>query len=158
VTASDLRVFLRTALPDYMIPAQFVLLDGLPRNPHGKVDPARLGELTDIAREGGETYIAPRDDYEQRLAEIWGAVLQLEKVGVRTDFFTLGGHSVLVIQAISRIREEFGVEVPIRTFFDSSAIEDLAIAIRNMRERDPLPAPTAIPRLARIARQKTADS
>jgi aspartate racemase len=158
VTASDLRVFLRSALPDYMIPAQFVLLDGLPRNPHGKVDPARLGELTDIAREGGEAYIAPRDDYEQRLAEIWGAVLQLEKVGVRTDFFTLGGHSLLVIQAISRIREEFGVEVPIRTFFDSPAIEDLAIAIRNMRERDPLPAPTAIPRLARIARQKTADS
>ena len=153
--ALELRAVLRSALPEYMIPARFVILDSLPRNRHGKVDPARLGELADFGGDGGETYIAPRNDGEQRLVEIWRAVLQLEKVGVRSDFFTLGGHSLLVIQVIARIREEFAVEVPIRTFFNSPVIEDLAIAIQKIREREPGAAPQSIPRLARIARQRT---
>ena len=82
VTASQLRTFLRSALPEYMIPARFVILDDLPRNPHGKVDTARLAELTHSDGEVGETYIPARNDSEQRLTEIWRSVLQLEKVGV----------------------------------------------------------------------------
>jgi acyl carrier protein len=153
VTAGELHAFLRSVLPDYMIPAQFMVLAAFPRSPHGKVDLALLSEQNAFAEEKGETYIPPRDAREQRLAEIWCAVLHLERVGVRSSFFALGGHSLLVMQVIARIRDAFAVDVSFRTFFDSPIIEDLAKAIQEIRERNPNSAPAAIPRLTRVARR-----
>ena len=153
VTAAELHAFLRSVLPDYMIPAQFMVLAAFPRSPHGKVDLALLSEQNAFAEEKGETYISPRDASEQRLAEIWCAVLHLERVSVRSSFFALGGHSLLVMQVIARIRDAFAVDVSFRTFFDSPIIEDLAKAIHEIRERNPNSAPAAIPRLTRVARR-----
>jgi amino acid adenylation domain-containing protein len=153
--AADLRSFLRSALPDYMIPAQFVFVASLPRTMHGKIDLAALPSAPDDSV--GEDYLAPRNIDEQQLAEVWKDVLRVENPGVRTTFFALGGHSLLIIQAISRIREVYGVELPIRSFFESPTIEELAPVFGKLRQQDTPPSSKPIPRVNRNWRRSTAD-
>jgi amino acid adenylation domain-containing protein len=121
-----LRASLGERLPEYMVPAAFVVLDGLPLTPNGKVDRAAL-PAPDPGRGGGAgEYAAPRTPTEELLAAAWAAALGLERVGVRDDFFALGGHSLLAMQVVARVRETLGVELPVRALFEARTVATLA--------------------------------
>jgi len=121
----DLRRFLKEKLPDYMVPAAFVQMDSLPLNPNGKVDRQALPRPTG-ERQTAEAFVAPRSDAECRIAEIWGDVLQVEKVGIHDNFFEIGGHSLRATQVVSRIAGAFEVDLPLRTIFDAPTVAELA--------------------------------
>jgi acyl carrier protein len=112
-----------------MLPAGFVILERFPLTPNGKLNRKALlaSEMTPLHR-GGD-YVAPRDAVEQTLATLWSSLLRLEKVGIRDDFFELGGHSLIATRLVSQIRKEFDVEIPLRTIFESTTIERLALEI-----------------------------
>ncbi|PYP82401.1 MAG: non-ribosomal peptide synthetase, partial [Blastocatellia bacterium AA13] len=122
---SELRQFLTERLPDYMIPGWFVALDELPLTANGKIARDRL-PAPDQADVEADRYAAPRTPVEELLSGIWSEVLGLERVGVLDDFFELGGHSLLATQVVSRIREAFGVELPLRDLFERPVIRELA--------------------------------
>ncbi len=142
----DLRAFLRARLLDAMVPAAFVLLDALPLNANGKVDRRALGRIEPAGPgtgtgDGG----APRTEIEVLLAAAWGEVLNRDRVGVDDDFFALGGHSLLATQVISRVRQAFGVEIPLRLLFERPTVAGLAAEIgRTIAGRD-LAAPPLLP-------------
>jgi hypothetical protein len=131
LTGAELRRFLRTKLPEYMVPSAYVVLDTLPLTPNGKVDRRNLPapEHVSLSLEG--TFVPPRNSVEQVLAGIWAELLQLEQVGVHDNFFALGGHSLLATQAIARLRHAFQVDLPLRLLFEHSTIEALAVVIEE---------------------------
>ncbi len=123
VNTWELREHLGQRLPEYMLPAAFVIIDRLPLTPTGKLDAGAL-PVPELA--AAHRYVAPRTPVEEILAEIWTEVLQVERVGVEDRFFELGGHSLLLIQVGSHVREIFGVELPLRVMFEASTIAALA--------------------------------
>jgi amino acid adenylation domain-containing protein len=129
--ASDLRAFLRQRLPEYMVPSAFVVLPVLPLSPSGKVDRKALAAL-DVGRAEERPYVAPRTETETRLARLCAELLELERVGVDDNFFELGGHSLLATQFVSRVREAFGIELPLRALFEHPSIAELAEAVDGM--------------------------
>jgi pristinamycin I synthase-3/4 len=130
--APELRAFLADRLPDHMVPAAFVLLDALPLSPNGKVDRRRLPAPDLAGLETGRPLAAPRSQTEERLLEIWRQLLGIERIGVDDDFFVLGGHSLLATQAVSRVRRELGVELPLRTFFEAPTVAALALEVETL--------------------------
>lgn len=126
---NELRAHLRMAIPQYMVPSAFVLLDKLPLTANGKVDRSRLPAPTADRPDFGEGPSLPRTPTEEILLQIWSEVLKLSQVGIRENFFDLGGHSLLATQIVARIRQKLKVEVPLRTIFDNPTIEDLALAL-----------------------------
>jgi amino acid adenylation domain-containing protein len=131
-TASALRDFLGTQLPDYMVPAAFVRLEALPLTPNGKVDRAALPapEAANTLRD--EAYVAPRSPLEERLAAIVAPLLGLEQVGVDDNFFLLGGHSLLGTQVIARVSDTFGVDLSLRSLFDAPTVAELALEVERL--------------------------
>ncbi len=125
-SSPELRRHLKQTLPDYMVPALFVGLPTLPLTDNGKVDrralPAPGGARPDL--EGA--FVAPRNEVEDKVAAIWAGVLGLDEVGVNDNFFDLGGHSLLATRAISRIRDAFGVALPLRPLFENPTVAGLA--------------------------------
>ncbi|HWE34977.1 MAG TPA: amino acid adenylation domain-containing protein [Isosphaeraceae bacterium] len=121
-SAAELRAFLKQTLPDYMIPSAFVALPTLPLTPNGKVDRKALPapEASRLAPEGG--YVAPRGPIEDALAGIWGEILGVERVGIAADVFELGGHSLMAAQVGARVRDLFGVELPLRDLFEAPTV------------------------------------
>jgi amino acid adenylation domain-containing protein len=114
-----LRVHLRARLPDYMVPADFIVLQQLPQTPNGKVDRRAL-PAPDMARsETDQAYAAPTTPLEEVIADIWSEVLDLNRVGIDDNFFEIGGHSLLAARLISRVRDRLRQEVPLRTLFRS---------------------------------------
>ena len=145
-SANDLRSFLQHKLPDYMVPSAFVFLDSLPLTPNGKLDRQALPAPDHSRPELVDAFVAPRNPVEAILANIWAEVLKLEKVGIRDNFFNLGGHSLLATQVISRMRNAFSIEVPLRQVFDAPTIAEMATLItENQRE--------SAPKLARMLRE-----
>jgi amino acid adenylation domain-containing protein len=125
-SVNELRRFLQDKLPAYMVPSAFVALDALPLTPSGKVNRRAL-PAPDLARpELDTTYAAPRNPTEEMLAGIWSQVLHLERVGIHDNFFDLGGHSLLATQVMSRVRDIFLVELPLRTLFESPTVAGLS--------------------------------
>lgn len=120
-----LRAHLRTLIPEYMIPSFFVTLDALPVNSNGKVDRKQL-PAPDIDAARAEAYVAPSTPTEKRLAEMWQAALNVERVGVQDNFFELGGHSLMAIKIFAQIQREYGKELPLATLFRAPTIEQLA--------------------------------
>jgi acyl-CoA synthetase (AMP-forming)/AMP-acid ligase II len=127
-----LRSFLNTRLPDYMVPSYFVVLDGLPLSPNGKVDYKALPAVGQSLMGQTDSFIAPRNDVEAKLCEIFSQVLGMEQVGVNDNFFRLGGHSLLAAQAATRIKEAFGVALELRTFLESPTVAELARQIGSL--------------------------
>jgi acyl carrier protein len=128
----ELRRFLRERLPEYMVPSTFVFMDRLPLTPNGKLDRRALPVPEQTRPELEETFVAPRTPVEERVAGIWAEVLGLERVGVYDNFFNLGGHSLLATQVVSRVREAFQVETPLRVFFETPTVAGLAVAVEEV--------------------------
>ncbi len=138
----SLRAYLKDNLPDYMVPATFVLLDKLPLTPNGKIDRRALPEpvLSTTAR--GGTFIAPRTQTEEMVAGIWMRVLGVEQLGVEDNFFELGGHSLLATQIVTRVRASFKIDLPLRLLFEKPTVASLALEIeRIIREGHGVLAP-----------------
>jgi acyl carrier protein len=132
-----LRAALAEALPDYMIPSTFVRLPALPLTPNGKLDRRALPEPDEERPDLDRAYEAPRTPVEEALAGIWAEILSLERVGVHDDFFELGGHSLLATRVISRVRDVFRVELPLRSLFEEPTVAGLAERIEEARGANP---------------------
>ena len=115
-----------------MVPSYFVVLDRLPLSPNGKVDYKALPPAERSLAEQIEGFVAPRNDVEAKLCEIFSNVLGIEPVGVNDNFFRLGGHSLLAAQAATRIKEAFGVALELRTFLESPTVAELARQIGSL--------------------------
>ena len=130
---AGLRSLLKERLPDYMTPAAFMALESLPLTSNGKIDrfalpiPDRGGFGVEVA------FVAPRNGVEEALADIWAEVLGLERVGIQDDFFALGGHSLLVTQVVSRVREVFDVDLPLRSVFEMPTVANLVVAVIQLQ-------------------------
>jgi len=136
-TPAELRAYLKGRLPEYMVPSAVVVLDALPLTPSGKVARRALPapEYTETA------YVAPRTDAERVMAEIWEAVLGKERVGVHDDFFALGGHSLMVMRLIGRVRSAFDVELSIRALFAAPTLEGISAEVERLVYEDILAMP-----------------
>ena len=130
-TISELRQFLKTKLPEYMVPNAIVMLESLPLTPNGKVDRRALPspDTNNLAMQA--SFIPPQDIVEQKLAQLWAEVLQVYPVGVKDNFFDLGGHSLLAVQLMARIEQQFKKNLPLATLFQNSTIEQLATTLRQ---------------------------
>ncbi|PCC69208.1 amino acid adenylation domain-containing protein [Nannocystis exedens] len=147
--ARTLRGALAQRLPEYMVPAEFVVLDALPYTPNGKLDRAALPALDARRLAAGREFVAPRSELEESLADIWRELLGQPQVGVHDDFFALGGHSLHAVQLFSRLRAVFGVEVRFQEFFGRSTVAELAVLMRRARS-----APNVEGAIARAPRDR----
>ncbi|HEX2210446.1 MAG TPA: amino acid adenylation domain-containing protein [Longimicrobium sp.] len=141
--AEALRAHVGQSLPDYMVPGAFVALDALPLTPNGKLDRRAL-PAPDFAA-AADAYVAPRTPAEEVLAGIWAGVLGVERVGATENFFALGGHSLLVTRVVARIREVFGVPLPLRVLFETPTVAALAERVETMRRADAGVLPPVVP-------------
>ena len=147
LTIGQMRSALTESLPDYMVPAQYVVLESLPLNASEKVDRKALPDPGRLVVDPGQSYVAPRTVIEEVLAAIWKNVLGHERIGRDDNFFWLGGHSLLAMQIISRVRESFEVELPVRSIFESPTLAELAERIEAaMRSGAGMSAPPLRPR------------
>ena len=126
--SAQLRARLAERLPDYMLPAAFVLLDALPLNANGKLDRAALPAADDAAY-AQRSYQAPQGEIEQALASIWTSLLGIERIGRDDGFFELGGYSLLTVRMLSQLRQRFGVELALTTVCARPRLAELAIEI-----------------------------
>ncbi|MER7466101.1 amino acid adenylation domain-containing protein [Streptomyces sp. NPDC097981] len=126
VPAGELREHLSRRLPGYMVPAAFVLLDELPLNVNGKVDRAALPAAQDADARDGTDHVPPTTPLEKELAEIWADALGIERVGLLDNFFSLGGHSLLVTHLSARIKQRLGVEIELIVFYTTQNLGELA--------------------------------
>ena len=134
VGINELRRVLREKLPEYMIPAEFVFVAGLPLTPSGKLDRNALQALRGVASK--PEYSAPQNDVERMLARIWGEILGAPRVGRTDNFFDLGGHSRLTNLVVSRIRDEMKIEMPLHFLFESPTIEQFASRLETSSKGD----------------------
>ena len=135
-TVDALRDFLRTKLAPYMIPSGFVFLEELPVTPTGKIDRQALPRL-EGARHLTTSIAEPRNDIERQLVGIWQAVLAVDAVGTRDNFFDIGGHSLLAAQMFAQVEARLGVRLPLATLFQAPTIEGLAAVIGQRRTSEP---------------------
>jgi non-ribosomal peptide synthetase component F len=150
-TASELRAFLRSKLPDYMLPSTFVAIDTLPLTPSGKVDRQHLPSPKHARLEASRAFVAPRSQIEEVIAAVFAEVLESERISVNDNFFELGGHSLLATRVVSRLRDRLEVELPLRLLFESPVVADLA---RNIEEAMRVQKGLQIPPLVRVPRDR----
>jgi amino acid adenylation domain-containing protein len=129
--AGEMREFLKAKLPDFMTPALFVRLDALPLTPGGKLDRKALPSPEAAGAVTADVFIAPRDDLELRLVRIWEDVLRVRGIGVRDDFFDLGGHSLLGVILLARIERGFSKRLPLSAIFEARTVERLSAVLRH---------------------------
>ncbi|HLH25147.1 MAG TPA: amino acid adenylation domain-containing protein [Chloroflexota bacterium] len=128
-----LRAFLKERLPDYMVPAAFVVVSAFPLTPNGKVDRQALPAPEATRGERAAPFVAPRSEVERQIAAIWQAVLRVETVGLDDNFFDLGGHSLLATQLVGRLQRLFGVELPVHSIFEAQTVAAQAQRIESIR-------------------------
>jgi len=133
-TVSELRIYLKEKLPDYMIPSVFIFLESLPLSSNGKVDRDGLPQPDGTRPEVETIFVTPLTAVEKTLAEIWAEVLKLEKVGIHDNFFDLGGHSLAATRLISRVIQEFHFELPIKALFESPTVAAMSALIMQHQE------------------------
>ena len=126
LTPLTLRKQLKERLPQYMVPAAFVLMEKFPLTSNGKIDRKALPAFTHEVTQLSHDFVSPRTETERTLAAIWSELLKVESVGITDNFFDLGGHSLLAIKAVSRIRDVFELDLPAQALFENSTIAELA--------------------------------
>ncbi|BAY61721.1 amino acid adenylation domain-containing protein [Calothrix brevissima NIES-22] len=130
----ELRQFLSQKLPDFMVPSAFTILDVLPLTPNGKVDRQALPK-PDLSRlETEAAFVAPRNQVEQQLTQIWEQVLGIQPISIKDNFFELGGHSLLAVKLFAQIQEQWGKNLPLATLFQASTVEALANIISQAED------------------------
>lgn len=143
VNLQDLRSFLKSKLPEYMVPAVFVEMEKFPLTDTLKINRKALPEPEATIIEGKEKYVEPSTATEKKLARIWCSILNLKKVGVNDDFFEIGGHSMIAVSLMVRIEKELDIRLPLATLFERSTIAQLAELIdikpENLRWRSLVP-------------------
>jgi amino acid adenylation domain-containing protein/FkbM family methyltransferase len=132
LSAAEIRDFLAKKLPEHMVPSFYVLLDSLPLNTNGKIDRIALAKIETVSQELDEACMPPRTATEKRVGEIWSEVLKLGEIGAQDNFFELGGHSLLAMRVISRLREAFSIDLPLRHLFESPTVAGLAQRIETI--------------------------
>ncbi|NOK14170.1 non-ribosomal peptide synthetase, partial [Corallococcus exercitus] len=146
VDAGALKAALRDRLPEYMVPAAFVLLDAFPLTPSGKLDRRALPAPGEDA-EGARAFVAPRTPLETEVAGVFAALLGLPRVGAQDHFFELGGHSLLATQVTARLRDRLQVDLPVRALFAFPTVEELAEHLASLKpEAGPDTEPPLVPR------------
>ncbi len=130
---AELRKFLSETVIEETIPNIFVHMKKLPLTINGKIDYRALPSIEEAKKHLKRKYLPPRTKTEKVIAEIWAAVLGLDRVGLEDNFFELGGHSLLATQVISRLREELELQVPLRVMFESPTVAGLAEAVERER-------------------------
>ncbi|MEW6731714.1 MAG: amino acid adenylation domain-containing protein, partial [Acidobacteriota bacterium] len=131
VTKESLRTYLAAGLPDYMVPSDYIILEALPLTLNGKLDRRALPkpELSLVKIE--KTFIAPRDILELQLQQLWEEIVNVSPIGIKDNFFYLGGHSLSALRLIAQIRKRFGQQLPLATLFEGPTIEQQAILLRQ---------------------------
>lgn len=129
INSSEIAELLKGSLPGYMIPSSFIRVDEMPLTSNGKTDKNALIQLDGDLIATGETYVAPRTPLEERLVEIWKEILAKDTIGIRDNFFSLGGHSLSAIRLIAKIQAEFDVKFEIVKLFEENTIEKIAALI-----------------------------
>ncbi len=139
IDKSALRSFLQTKMPEYMIPGFYIDLEKLPLSPNGKIDRRALPTISeeDLIR---KEFVAPRNESEEKLVEIWKEVLGIEKVGITDNFFELGGHSLIAAQVINRAQKQLNKTIAFKTFFVNPTIETIS---EQLKETDYVAIPKA---------------
>jgi aspartate racemase len=128
---SEVREFLQTRLPDYMVPSLFMTVPSFPLSPAGKVDRRALPAPDDFKREADQGFVAPSDELELKLTRIWEQVLRVSPVGVNENFFDLGGHSLLAVKLFAEVEKNFGRNLPLATLFQAPTVRQLARVLRD---------------------------
>jgi len=146
-SADELRASLKQQLPEYMVPTVIVLLPRIPLNRNGKVDREALPAPEAVQR---REFVAPKTAEEETVAKIWQEVFRRERISTDDNFFDLGGHSLMATQVISRIREQFHLELPIRAMFEHPTIGGLAKAVAEAVETA---SPIGSPTIVRVSRE-----
>ena len=132
IDSSELRSFLSQGLPVYMIPSIYISLDKMPLTPNGKINRLALPNPNlQLFNRGSSELIPPRDTLEIQLAQIWEKVLKVSPIGIRDNFFDLGGHSLMAVRLMAKIEEAFDKHLPLATLFKNGTIELLANHIRH---------------------------
>ena len=129
----DLKSFLKNTLPDYMIPVAVVFLSALPLTANGKLDRKSFLTMGNRGQQRKE-YVAPRDEIEIAIAEIWQQILGIDLVGIHDDFFELGGHSLSAIQIITTLKKTYAIDVPVKTLFDAPTIATFVDRVAEYQE------------------------
>jgi acyl carrier protein len=132
---ADLRAFLKTKLPEYMVPATFMVLEKLPVSPNGKLNRSALPLPDDARPELAREFVPPSTPVEQAVAEIFSEVLEVRTVGLYDDFFELGGHSLLAARVVTRLRDRFQIEMTPRFLFESPSVKEMAARISELLMR-----------------------
>lgn len=132
----EIRKQLQKSLPIYMLLAAFVAVDKIPLTINGKVDRRKL-EMIEVEFGFNQAYVAPRNDMERQLVSIWSQVLGIkaEDIGMNSNFFELGGHSLMATQLISKIRNQFNLEVPMKVFFNTQTLSDMSEVLQAIAEQ-----------------------
>ncbi|HEY9833014.1 MAG TPA: thioesterase domain-containing protein, partial [Stenomitos sp.] len=141
----ELRSFLKERLPEYMVPAVFIMLESLPLTPNGKVDRRALNAPDPTVANVDREIVAPRYQLEFQLTKMWEEILGIEPIGIKDNFFELGGHSLLVMRLIAQIHELFGKNLPINTVFLAPTVEQLAKLIYQYQEEGAAPWRSLVP-------------
>ena len=149
LTPTRLRKFLLDRLPRYMVPSQFVLMEKFPLNANGKIDRQALPRRAEKNVEPILEFVRPQTETEKALALIWAELLKIDSPGINDDFFDVGGHSLLAIKAVSRIRDVFGIDINFQTLFENPTIAGLAKFIAGAKNSKGVP---------RIQPRKSSDS
>ena len=127
----EVREYLQTRLPDYMVPSVYVNVDSFPLSPAGKVDRRALPAPDDFKRETDQGFVAPVDELEVKLTRIWEQVLRVRRIGTDENFFELGGHSLLAVKLFAEVEKNFGKNLPLATLFQAPTVRQLARVLRD---------------------------
>jgi amino acid adenylation domain-containing protein len=138
LSITDIKRFLGTKVPEYMIPAHYVVLEKIPLNASGKIDRKALSALDNSVEKAHVEYVAPVTPIEKELSQIWSEILTIEKAGIKDDFFELGGHSLKTTRLLSRIHKTFGVRLELKHLFKNPTLEQQAELI--IESGKPMPA------------------
>lgn len=136
LSANDLSQFLQASLPAFMVPARYIFINHFPKTTNGKIDRKALPDISKSEVPRTKGFIAPRNDLEQQIANMWKEVLRLPEIGIHDDFFALGGSSLLAVGVVSRLITSHDLELPVRDFFSNPTIASLARHISQMLNMD----------------------